>query len=77
MITAFSEDVDPQESEEDYFADAENSSCTSSDDDDGASLSDIAGWSECLNGKCCSFLFYQNFLCCRDPFVIKEKIVLF
>ena len=39
-----------QESDENYFADAENSSCVSSEVD-SVSLSDSEDWDESINGK--------------------------
>ena len=59
-----------QEREENYFADAENSSCMSSEDD-SASLSDPDNWSETFNGWWFWFSFDWFPCFIIDPVVIK------
>ena len=80
FITASSEDEQnfkgnqqtcPLEREENYFADAENSSFISSEDD-SASLSDPDNWSETLNGWWFWFSFDWFPCLIIDPVVIKK-----
>ena len=85
FITACSEDEEnfkgnqqtcPPEREENYFADAENSSCLSSEDD-STSPSNPYNWSETFSGWWFWFSFDWFPFLIIDPAVIKKVLLIF